>query len=87
MTTVNGAFHMQRGPTKPIMPGHWALALTALLLLHACAATRHAQTVGGTSSSPPNILFIIMDDVGIDQMKLFGYGGATPPRTPNIDAI
>ena len=28
-----------------------------------------------------------MDDVGIDQMQIFGYGGATPPRTPNIDAI
>lgn len=35
----------------------------------------------------PNILFIIMDDVGIDQMKIFGYGGETPPRTPNIDTI
>jgi arylsulfatase A-like enzyme len=35
----------------------------------------------------PNILFFIMDDVGIDQMKTFGYGGATPPATPNIDAI
>ncbi len=35
----------------------------------------------------PNILFFIMDDVGIDQMQIFGYGGETPPRTPNIDAI
>src|SRR5262249_53911271 len=35
----------------------------------------------------PNILFFIMDDVGIDQMKVFGYGGRTPPRTPNINAI
>ncbi|HUH41380.1 MAG TPA: sulfatase-like hydrolase/transferase, partial [Castellaniella sp.] len=35
----------------------------------------------------PNILFVIMDDVGIDQMKSFGYGGATPPNMPNIDAI
>src|SRR5205814_3004024 len=25
----------------------------------------------------PNILFFIMDDVGIDQMLTFGYGGAT----------
>lgn len=30
---------------------------------------------------------IIMDDVGIDQMQIFGYGGATPPLTPNINAI
>jgi len=37
--------------------------------------------------SRPNILFIIMDDVGIDQMSIFGYGGATPPLTPNINAV
>lgn len=36
---------------------------------------------------PPNILFIIMDDVGIDQMASFGYGGATPPRIPTIDTL
>ena len=35
----------------------------------------------------PNILFVIMDDVGIDQMQSFGYGGATPPPMPNIDAV
>ena len=48
-----------------------------------------------TSSSPespgkgkrPNILFIIMDDVGIDQMTAFGYGGVDPANTPNINAI
>src|SRR5215471_1555558 len=42
------------------------------------------------SPKTPNILFFIMDDVGIDQMKVFGYGGLppeVPPRTPNIDAI
>ncbi|MGC2108372.1 MAG: sulfatase-like hydrolase/transferase [Candidatus Korobacteraceae bacterium] len=38
-------------------------------------------------SNRPNILFLIMDDVGIDQMRVFGYGGGTPPSTPNIDAI
>jgi hypothetical protein len=42
---------------------------------------------GAPSTSTPNILFIIMDDVGIDQMEIFGYGGETPPRTPNITAI
>ncbi|MBS1176849.1 MAG: sulfatase-like hydrolase/transferase [Proteobacteria bacterium] len=35
----------------------------------------------------PNILFVIMDDVGIDQMRVFGYGGETPPATPTIDTI
>ena len=28
-----------------------------------------------------------MDDVGIDQMQIFGYGGLTPPLTPNINAV
>ncbi len=27
------------------------------------------------------------NDIGIDQWKLFGYGGNTPAATPNIDAI
>jgi hypothetical protein len=40
-----------------------------------------------SSEKRPNILFIIMDDVGIDQMKVFGYGGRTAPRTPNFDTI
>jgi hypothetical protein len=40
-----------------------------------------------TGGRAPNILFIIMDDVGIDQMTAFGYGGDDPPKTPNINAI
>lgn len=35
----------------------------------------------------PNILLVIMDDVGIDQMPAFGYGGPQPPEMPSIDAI
>src|ERR1700746_2328157 len=36
---------------------------------------------GGGAKQRPNILFIIMDDVGIDQMQIFSYGGGTPPLT------
>src|SRR5690554_6152650 len=36
---------------------------------------------------PPNILFVIMDDVGVDQMEVMGYGGINPPATPSINAI
>jgi len=43
---------------------------------------------GSTAGSqPPNIVLVIMDDIGIDQWSLFGYGGSTPASTPNIDAI
>jgi len=38
-------------------------------------------------ASTPNILFIVMDDLGVDQLPAFGYGGLTPAQTPNIDSI
>lgn len=43
--------------------------------------------VWGSQQQPLNILFMIMDDVGIDQMSSFGYGGKTPAAMPNIGAI
>jgi arylsulfatase A-like enzyme len=36
---------------------------------------------------PPNILLVILDDIGIDQFSSFGYGGAAPPSVPSIDTI
>jgi hypothetical protein len=42
---------------------------------------------GAMNGRTPNILFIIMDDVGIDQLRVFGYGGIDVPKTPNLDAI
>jgi len=49
--------------------------------------TRMSSVVRPAAKQPPNILFIITEDVGIDQLRIFGYGGGTPPATPNIDAI
>src|SRR6201993_731138 len=51
------------------------------------ASSNTSDQSGGGRKSRPNILFIIMDDVGIDQMQIFGYGGGTPPLTPNINAV
>ena len=50
-------------------------------------AAPSSQKSDAGRKSRPNILFIIMDDVGIDQMRIFGYGGLTPPLTPNINAV
>jgi len=36
---------------------------------------------------PPNILFIVVDDAGVDQFEAFGYGGIEPPKTYSINAI
>jgi arylsulfatase A-like enzyme len=35
----------------------------------------------------PNILFIIIDDIGVDQMRSFGYGLDNQAFTPTIDTI
>jgi arylsulfatase A-like enzyme len=35
----------------------------------------------------PNIIFVMLDDVGIDQLSTFGNGGVRPPATPNMDLI
>ena len=65
------------------------IGLAALLVgllaggLSACGSDSHRSP----ANTKPNILFIIMDDVGIDQMATFGYGGDTPPSTPDITAI
>jgi arylsulfatase A-like enzyme len=70
----------------PIRSLHVLLLFLALpLVLIGCGL------ISGSSSSPsnqpPNILFVIMDDVGIDQMQAFGYGGSTPPSMPNMTAV
>ncbi len=64
-----------------------ALAAALAAALGVQAAPVAARPPGHPHAKPPNILFFILDDVGIDQMRLFGYGGATPPRMPNIGAI
>ncbi|MGH7987303.1 MAG: sulfatase-like hydrolase/transferase [Candidatus Binataceae bacterium] len=46
-----------------------------------------ASTQSAASQPRPNIVLVIMDDIGIDQWQLFGYGGTAPAATPNIDAI
>jgi hypothetical protein len=53
-------------------------AVLALAVFAPCAAE---------AAKKPNILFVILDDVGIDQMEAFGFGGKNPPILPNINTI
>jgi len=70
------------------------------LIAAACAALTLAGCDSGGSSgggvaaagdasrqTQPNILFVVLDDLGVDQLPVFGYGGLTAAKTPNIDAI
>ncbi len=57
------------------------------VLLSACLLPASSVALAKQKPVPPNILFIIMDDVGIDQLSAFGYGGTTPPALPNVNTI
>ncbi|WP_045224394.1 sulfatase-like hydrolase/transferase [Methyloterricola oryzae] len=57
------------------------------VLLSACLLPASSVALAKQKPVPPNILFIIMDDVGIDQLSAFGYGGTTPPAMPNVNTI
>lgn len=63
--------------------------LPLCLLVSACFTSNLQNAVADSKGEDksPNILFLVMDDVGIDQMKIFGFGGDNPPKMPNIDAI
>lgn len=68
-------------------------ATFSFLLVAACLTVCDGVSSSETSDPPdvagarPNILFVISDDVGINQMFSFGYGGAIPPPMPVIDAV
>ena len=63
--------------------GRWrALASGAALL-----ALSAAGSPAAAAPEKPNILFVILDDAGIDQLSIFGNGGLEPAKTPNIDLI
>jgi len=59
-----------------------------LLALGGCGDSDSGPDSGDPAEEPPpNILFIVVDDAGVDQFEAFGYGGATPANTHNINAI
>ena len=40
-----------------------------------------------SSTDLPNILLVVADDVGVDQLEAFGFGGIDPPAVPTIDSL
>ena len=66
--------------------------MAAALLPVVAMALAILSPVAMAAARLPNILLVIMDDVGVDQMASFGYGGvglevSPPPSMPSIDAI
>lgn len=67
--------------------GSLALIATAALLAACSDSGSSSSNDGPVAKAKPNILFVVIDDLGVDQMTSYGYGGATPPKTPNMAAI
>lgn len=68
----------------------WFAASFSALLLAGCSSgssDEAAPTPPPPVAQKANILFIVIDDFGLDQMTSYGYGGAVPPKTPNLTAI
>ncbi len=59
----------------------------AALAIAGCSASSDDASSKDEPDDRPNVLFVIMDDVGVDQMASFGYGGADAPAMPSIDTI
>jgi arylsulfatase A-like enzyme len=51
------------------------------------SATDASGPVGLPGGATKDIIFIILDNVGVDQLTLYGYGGLTPPKMPNLARI
>jgi arylsulfatase A-like enzyme len=62
------------------------IACAAALTLTACGNDGSVASSDQTPQ-PPNILFIVLDDLGVDQLSVFGYGGLTPAYTPVINTL
>ena len=58
------------------------IATSAVLL--SCGGSSSSGGGSSSSSGTPNILFVILDDVGIDQMASFGYDADNQPSMPNL---
>ena len=58
-----------------------ALVITLLCSLAACSGP--GSDTSGTADSRPNVLLIVLDDLGFNDLGLFG----SEIRTPNIDAL
>lgn len=79
----------------PAKPRRFALAvaLAAMTALLAACSDNDSSSANNppkpdpVASSKPNILFIVLDDLGVDQMATYGYGGVAPSRMPNLTAI
>jgi hypothetical protein len=62
------------------------LGLLFMVALAGCGGSDNSAA-SAKSAATPNVVVVLLDDVGIDQWQIFGYGGVLPAPTPNIATI
>ncbi len=72
--------------TPPSPPPRFTAALTATLALGAACQCPAMLQDAATPSSPGNVLLLILDDVGANEVGVYGVG-ESPPFTPRMDAL
>lgn len=60
---------------------------SGIIAVVCCFASATPLVQAASAQQRPNILFVIMDDLGVDQLRSFGYGGLTAPNTPVLDLV
>jgi arylsulfatase B len=50
-------------------------------------STVSASTVSGSSSTPPNIVFVLADDMGVDASPCYPAFGTVKPKMPNVEKL
>ena len=50
-------------------------------------APAQQTSASSSSSTKPNVLMVVTDDIGLDQLRTFGYGGLSAPETPTLQSI
>jgi len=62
------------------------IPITAMAIA-GCSDSSSGPELAPDMPAATNILFVVLDDIGIDQLEVFGFGGETPPATPTIAAL
>ena len=80
-------YHMNK--TKMSFAATWlgAALLSAGLGLMAATPALAGASSPSSSTSKPNVLLVLTDDLGLDQLQTYGYGGLSAPATPNLQSV
>tara|TARA_R110002051_G_scaffold95821_2_gene165896 strand:- start:55641 stop:57830 length:2190 start_codon:yes stop_codon:yes gene_type:complete len=79
----------QKQQNAPLL--HSLVIVACSLLLTSCLDGSGSSSDNSAATPPasakPNLILIIADDVGVDQLASFGFGGVQPPAMPTIDSL